>query len=384
MKRDCKTPNLSVAILAGGESRRMQRNKALEMLMDKPLIAHIIDSLRPVTDDLFIVAKEKATYQQFGVPVCLDRYNFQASLVGIHAAVDFSQHDCCLVVACDMPFVEPCLAGLLGAFSDRYDAVVPLSWRGREPLLAIYSKSCLPSMQACIGKKDLAIQPLLDVLNTKYVETEKLTGCCDPSLVFKNVNSEIELALAHVLYTRVVKHRRDGLAASRPPARPLICFVGKKNSGKTTFLEKLVRELKSRGFKVAYLKHDAHEFEMDRKGTDTWRIAQAGAQSVTICSRAVTATVETVTNEKSLEELASRIGEPVDIIVAEGYKQSAADKVEISRSGRSSSLACHEDELVAVISDRPDAASRVPTFDLNDVNGVTEFVMNRYRLISDM
>ncbi len=381
MKGKSTESKFSVAILAGGESRRMQRNKALEMLVGKPLISHIIDPLRLTTNEMFIVAKETAGYEKFGLPVCVDRYNFHASIVGIHAAIAFSRQSRCLVVACDMPFAEPALADLLASFPQGYDAVVPLSRRGREPLLALYSKSCLPGIQARIEKGDLSIQRLIDALRTRYVETDEIAGHCDPFQAFTNVNSDTELKVARALYPKVIKRRqRQGSAGLRYGARPLVCFVGKKNSGKTTFLEKLVQELKFRGLRTAYLKHDSHGFEMDREGTDTWRIARAGAHSVAITSPVASASLETALRERSLEELASRIDGPVDIILAEGFKWSTADKLEISRSERSCSLACGEEELLAVISDRHDAAAAVPVFNLDDVSGVADFLLHRYGL----
>ncbi len=370
-----------MAILAGGQSRRMQRNKALETLVGKPLISHIINSLRLATNEMFIVAKEAADYQQFGLPVCEDRYSFHASIVGIDAALAFSRQRRCLVVACDMPFAEPALAELLASFPLENDAVVPLSRRGREPLLALYSKSCLSRIQAHIESNDLAIGRLLDSVSTRYVETGEIAARCDPFQVFINVNDGTELKVARALYPKVLKHRqRAGSAGLRYGARPVVCFVGKKDSGKTTFLEKLVQELKFRGISTAYLKHDSHGFEIDRAGTDTWRIAHAGAHSVAITSPDALAILETARRETSLEELVDRIDRPVDIILAEGFKRFAADRVEVSRSQRSCSLACPEEELLAVISDRRDAAAAAPVFDLDDVSGFADFLLHRYGL----
>ena len=61
---------------------------------------------------------------------------------------------------------------------------------------------------------------------------------------------------------------------------PIISIVGKSNSGKTTFLEKVVRELKRRGYRVAVVKHSTHDIKIDQPGKDTWRLAQAGSDVV--------------------------------------------------------------------------------------------------------
>jgi len=373
--------DFSVAILAGGESSRMGRNKALEILGGKPVIAHVIDSLRPLTNDMFIVAEDVAAYEAFGLPICADHYDFRASLVGIYSAIASSREEQCLVVACDMPFVEPALACLLAGLSEGYDAVVPVSRRGWEPLLAVYSKSCLKAMREQIEKGDLAIQHVLDDLKVRYVEIAEIAACCDPALVFININNIVALEKANLLVPRVRKFRRQiGLAPKIDSSPPMVCLVGKKNSGKTTFLEKLVRELISRELNAAYIKHDVHGFEMDREGTDTWRLTQAGAHSVTISSPFAMASLERVGKEKNLDELARRVDGAVDIIVVEGFKCAGADKLEISRSERSDSLACSEDELLGVISDREDAASGLPVFALDDISGVADFIVDKYGL----
>jgi molybdopterin-guanine dinucleotide biosynthesis protein B len=156
--------------------------------------------------------------------------------------------------------------------------------------------------------------------------------------------------------------------------------VGKKNSGKTTFIERLVRLLVAQGLAVACIKHDVHGFDMDREGSDTSRMAQAGASPVVISSPEAVAKLERAGQEKDLDELRAELDGKADIIIAEGFKSSGADRVEISRDVRSGSLACPEDELIAVICDRPQAAGRIPWFGLGDIEAVARFLVERYSL----
>jgi len=65
---------------------------------------------------------------------------------------------------------------------------------------------------------------------------------------------------------------------------PIVSFVGNSGAGKTTLLEKVVRELKGRGYKVAVIKHSHHDFQIDQEGKDSWRFAQAGSDCVVISS----------------------------------------------------------------------------------------------------
>ena len=105
-------------------------------------------------------------------------------------------------------------------------------------------------------------------------------------------------------------------------------FVAYSGTGKTTFLEKLIPELKSRGLRVAVYKHDAHEFEIDKKGKDSWRFTAAGADVTVISSGTKAAVMEN--RYVSPEELVGRIKD-VDIIITEGYKAGPWPKIAMRR-----------------------------------------------------
>ncbi|MGC8825629.1 MAG: molybdopterin-guanine dinucleotide biosynthesis protein B [Anaerolineae bacterium] len=157
---------------------------------------------------------------------------------------------------------------------------------------------------------------------------------------------------------------------------PVISFVGKSDSGKTTLLEKVIRELKRRGYRVGTIKHDAHDFEMDHAGTDTWRHAQAGSDHVIISSPHKVASIRKVEQEASLWELAATMTD-VDIILTEGYKRGPAPKIEVSRRERSAELICSPAELIAVVSNQHFDIP-VPQFDLDDAAGVVDLIVERF------
>ena len=158
---------------------------------------------------------------------------------------------------------------------------------------------------------------------------------------------------------------------------PVISIVGRSDTGKTTLIEKLVPELKRRGYRVGTIKHDAHQFEIDVPGKDSWRHAQAGASTVVVSSPEKIAIVQRVRQEKTLDQIAQMIGDEVDIVLCEGYKRSGHLKVEVSRSEVSSELLCSEDELVALVSDVRHPL-RVPQFGLDDVKGLADLLENAY------
>ena len=157
---------------------------------------------------------------------------------------------------------------------------------------------------------------------------------------------------------------------------PIVAFVGTSDSGKTTFLEKLIRELKARNFKVGTIKHHDGDFDIDKPGKDTWRHAQAGADAVAISSPGKVAVIKKVEKEMGIDQVAELVGN-VDIVLAEGYKRSAKPKIEINRTAHGSELLCAPDELIAVVSDA-EWDIGVPVFGLDDASGVADLLETKY------
>ncbi len=157
-----------------------------------------------------------------------------------------------------------------------------------------------------------------------------------------------------------------------PDTVPTITFVGKSGTGKTTFLEKLIPELKRRGLHLAVLKHDAHHFEMDRPGKDTYRFAAAGADAVTISNAEKFAMIAQTPTELTLQEIISRLPE-VDLVLTEGYKKSRYPKIEIHRAALHQPLIALEEQLLAILTDEK-LPSPVLQLALEDVSGCADLI----------
>jgi len=157
---------------------------------------------------------------------------------------------------------------------------------------------------------------------------------------------------------------------------PIVSVVGKSEAGKTTLLEKLIAELKRRGYRVAAVKHDTHGFDIDVPGKDSWRLAQAGSDSVVISSPQKVALIKGVEREMTLDEIAALLTD-VDLILTEGYRRSDKPKIEVSRRALGSQLLCAEEELVAIAADQP-FDSKVPRFDLDDAAGIADLLEERF------
>ena len=162
---------------------------------------------------------------------------------------------------------------------------------------------------------------------------------------------------------------------------PVVSFVAKSGTGKTTLVEKLIREMKSRGYKVGALKHDAHRFEIDHEGKDSWRFTQAGADTMVVTSPEKMAMVKRYEAEPSVEDIVAACFADMDIVLTEGFKRSGLPKVEIHRRDCRRELLCRgeydDPTLIAVASDEP-LALDVPLLDLDDVAALADFIETRF------
>jgi molybdopterin-guanine dinucleotide biosynthesis adapter protein len=156
---------------------------------------------------------------------------------------------------------------------------------------------------------------------------------------------------------------------------PVISFIGRSGVGKTTYLEKLIADLKRRGYRIGVVKHDIHGFEMDRPGKDTWRHAQAGADVVCISSFEKFALIKKMQRDMTLDEIVARMDD-VDIILVEGYKNHSTLKVEIFRQASGREPLGRPEDIFAVISDVP-LYSALPHFGLEETATFADYLCQR-------
>jgi len=157
------------------------------------------------------------------------------------------------------------------------------------------------------------------------------------------------------------------------PTIPILSFVGKSGSGKTTLLEKLIPELKRRGYRIATVKRHAHPgFEIDVPGKDTWRHAQAGSDHVIIAAPDKIASIRRLERELTLDEIAAGIS-GVDLILTEGFKHAGKPAVEVVRAAAGLDLVSDADQRRALATDTRLEVT-VPQFDLNDIRGIADWI----------
>lgn len=162
----------------------------------------------------------------------------------------------------------------------------------------------------------------------------------------------------------------------------VIGVAGFKNAGKTTLVEKLVRHLTAGGFRVSTVKHAHHSFDIDHEGRDSFRHRQAGASQVAVISRERAAIIHELRGEAepTLDEVLASL-KPCDLVIVEGYKRDAHDKIEVRNlSLDHPELAGGDPTVIAVAANGAIATAPVPVFDRDDVASLATFIVSHLKL----
>jgi molybdopterin-guanine dinucleotide biosynthesis protein B len=160
---------------------------------------------------------------------------------------------------------------------------------------------------------------------------------------------------------------------------PIVSFIGRSNSGKTTLIERVIPQLVRAGYRVATVKHAGHGFDLDTEGKDSWRHKRAGASSVVVVSNGSLALFADVSEQLKVEEVRDRfLDSSYDLIIAEGWKSEGYPKIIVVRD-QLGEISSSSDGLLAVVSDKPiDLA--VPVLHLDDVDGVAGLLIRQFPL----
>jgi molybdopterin-guanine dinucleotide biosynthesis protein A len=192
-----KPIRVSGAVMAGGVSRRLGRDKALERIGGKPLIERVLDALAPLTTEILVVLaspeQAEALLLPTSVRVLTDVYPGRGSLGGIFTGLEASGEPWSLAVACDMPFLNAELLRYVIEASAGVDAVIPRLGGRPEPLHALYSKACLAPMERMLQAGQLKIAPLFDAVKVRYLDDETIDRIDPKHLSFFNINTQADL-----------------------------------------------------------------------------------------------------------------------------------------------------------------------------------------------
>lgn len=340
--------NISTGILAGGKSTRMGKNKALLTINQKRFIDKIADELSSFSKVL-ISAANKGDYEDMGLRVVYDEHEDIGPMEGIYQILRAADEEYVFICAADMPFITKELVAYMQEFvcSD-YDCYVLTDEKHIHPLCGIYSKKMLGKVRECIESGNYRLMTLLDSVRTKYIKLEYTSF--DKKIV-KNINTRAEY---------------------RALVLPVVfCVSGIKDSGKTGLIIKLINEFIKEGYVVSVIKHDGHDYVMDREGTDTFRFSGAGAGLSAIFSQNQFSIH--CKRETDLEELIGLVksAQSSDIIIVEGMKNASYPKIEVVRNAVSQKSICASESLICIATDIvSQSAVSCPVYDMDDIEGI--------------
>jgi molybdopterin-guanine dinucleotide biosynthesis protein A len=196
---DRKLDMLTLAIQAGGESRRMGSDKALLPFLGQPLILRVLTRLVRLADEVLVTSNQPENYRFLGLSPYPDLLPGYGALGGLYTALSIASHPYVAVVACDMPFANLALfafeLSILRATG--VDAVIPRSGAGMEPFHAIYRcETCLPHLRAALEAGKRRVDAWFSQVNIYYLAPAEMLPYDPDQIAFQNINTLDELRQA--------------------------------------------------------------------------------------------------------------------------------------------------------------------------------------------
>ncbi len=193
---------LTLVIQAGGESRRMGRDKALVPFLGRPLIERVIRRQAPLADEIIVTTNRPDQYQFLGLPLVSDLLPGRGALGGLYTAISAASQPVVAVVACDMPFASlPLLVYQKNVLeSEQVDVVIPKPESGYEPLHTLYRRdTCLPAIKSAIDADLWKVISWFPQVKVRDLSDAEIRACDPDGRAFMNVNTPDELAAAEAL-----------------------------------------------------------------------------------------------------------------------------------------------------------------------------------------
>lgn len=350
---------VAAVILAGGLARRMNGvEKGLQLLQGKPLISHILARLSPQIDTIWLnINRSHRAYQQLfpALPTYSDALpDFQGALSGMLTAFEQIPADYLLFVPCDSPYLPENLRQKLTTALRINEAQIAYAHDGTRPhpTFALLHRSIVPALQAYLESGERRL--------FHFFRTQKSVAVdfSEQPQAFQNFNT------------------LDDLAQAQSPSRrtPAVLGVtGYSGTGKTTLLEKLLPKLTACGLKVGLIKHSHHNVEVDKKGKDSYRLREAGANpTMIVCEQRWALMTETPTQQAvDFQQLIAKF-EGVDLVLVEGFKHEPIPKLQLHRKAVEKPLPELDEWTIATATDYP--LARENRLDINDIDQIAEFV----------
>lgn len=202
--------NLSVAVLAGGRSRRMGDDKGLVPLDGRPMVEHVLAAVSGLGEETFLITNRPQAYAQLRLRMASDASPGRGSLEGLRTALSAARTRSVLVVGCDMPFLQRPLLEHLAHWKGDLQALVPRYDDRLQPLVAVYRATCLAHVERMLERGQLKLQSVLAGMKIAIVDESSVRQLDPDGLSFFNVNTPQALERA----TRLI---RQGSSAEASP-----------------------------------------------------------------------------------------------------------------------------------------------------------------------
>lgn len=187
-------------ILAGGQSRRMGRDKAFLPFGKGLLIERVIEVIQQVTDDVILITNTPEQYERFALPMFSDVIPEAGSLGGIYTGLISAKTPYSLCLACDMPFVKPEFLRFLCDTAAEADVVIPRNAEDFQPLCAVYSQVCRDPIRHKIEVGQLKITGFFDQVSVRVIDGDLLAHYDPHDIMFFNANTPEEYAKAQHMF----------------------------------------------------------------------------------------------------------------------------------------------------------------------------------------
>ncbi len=378
----------ALVLLCGGLSTRMGTNKAFLPFGEYTLIEYQVRRFRPNFEKIYLSVPKMTDFwmnlaEKLNCEAIPDRVEKIGPLGGLYSCLSAVSEDLLFFTPVDAPFTSTdaaltlcqMLEQSIDADPAKYACVLEHPTRGKQPLTAAYAKTCLPNIEHMIQAENYRLRQLLTPEHTVIADI------LVPQEHFYNMNDMLSYyhALQMLAEKQPALFPADFVPQTEQPI-PYVSFSAKSGSGKTTYLEKLIACLKEKGLRIALIKHDAHGFEIDQPGKDSYRLRKAGVDTIILSGSEQTVELKTHTvGEPSLNQLLSKIHD-VDLILIEGYKFGSQPKIQLLRKGYNETPVGNLENTIAYVADFPyePAPENLPVFDLNEPTELAEFLISRY------
>jgi molybdopterin-guanine dinucleotide biosynthesis protein A len=181
---------ISVGILAGGQSLRMGQDKAFLPIAGQPVVLRVLECVSSVSDDVVLITNTPEKYRaSTSCRMVKDIHPGKGPLCGIHSALNVARYPHCLIVACDMPFLNAALLRYMADLIRDYDVVVPRVNDRLETIHALYNRTCLASIERHLLQSELAVRSFFDDVRVRVVESDEVARFDPLFRSFLNMNT---------------------------------------------------------------------------------------------------------------------------------------------------------------------------------------------------